>query len=253
MSPENRQTVLSPAAAHKFELIGRVSSGLAHELNGPIGIAMGFSELAKEAIDGAAQPELDSATTSKVRGYLDMIETASLRARNLSRGIWNFAKAVPGTTSNIDMVELMQTVQLLTAPAVKVAQIDVAPRPVTDRNGTAPGATEIISYADAALCQQILVELILASPPSIPGGGLIVWQVAYLDDGSVQVDLTAEPWNDEPTTEWEIPEYVRESFTDMGGGINNATPTPVDTPIGEPDQELTGWKVVANLPAAIPD
>jgi signal transduction histidine kinase len=54
LSPENRQTVLSPAAAQKFELIGRVSSGLAHELNGPIGIAMGFSELAKEAIDGAA-------------------------------------------------------------------------------------------------------------------------------------------------------------------------------------------------------
>jgi len=55
MSPENRQAVLSPAAAHKFELIGRISSGLAHELNGPIGIAM---ELAKEAIDDSGTPEL---------------------------------------------------------------------------------------------------------------------------------------------------------------------------------------------------
>ena len=113
MSPENRQAVLSPAAAHRFELIGRVSSGLAHELNGPIGIAMGFSELAKEAIDGVGKPELDSVATSKVRGYLDMIETASLRARNLSRGIWNFAKAEPGTIANIDMIEVLQTVQLL--------------------------------------------------------------------------------------------------------------------------------------------
>lgn len=244
MSPENRQAVLAPAAAHKFELIGRISSGLAHELNGPIGIAMGFAELAKEAIDGAGQPELDSITTSKVRGYLDMIETASLRARNLSRGIWSFAKAEPGTTANIDMVEVLQSVQLLTAPAVKVAQIDIAQRE------DASGAGEVISYADAALCQQILVELILASPQSIPGGGLVVWQVAYLDGGPVQIDLTTEPWNDEPTSEWELPEYVRESFKDMGGTITSATPVAVNSPTGEPDQELTGWKVIATLPAA---
>ena len=244
MSPENRQAVLAPAAAHKFELIGRISSGLAHELNGPIGIAMGFSELAKEAIDGTGQPELDSVTTSKVRGYLDMIETASLRARNLSRGIWSFAKAEPGTMANIDMVEVLQSVQLLTAPAVKVAQIDIAQRE------DASGAGEVISYADAALCQQILVELILASPQSIPGGGLVVWQVAYLEGGPVQIDLTTEPWNDEPTSEWELPEYVRESFKDMGGTITGAVPVTVNSPTGEPDQELTGWKVIATLPAA---
>ncbi|MCH8909781.1 MAG: hypothetical protein IH867_03480 [Chloroflexi bacterium] len=244
MSPENRQAVLAPAAAHKFELIGRISSGLAHELNGPIGIAMGFAELAKEAIDGTGQPELDSVTTSKVRGYLDMIETASLRARNLSRGIWSFAKAEPGTTANIDMVEVLQSVQLLTAPAVKVAQIDIAQRE------DASGAGEVISYADAALCQQILVELILASPQSIPGGGLVVWQVAYLDGGPVQIDLTTEPWNDESTSEWELPEYVRESFKDMGGTITGAVPVTVNSPTGEPDQELTGWKVIATLPAA---
>ena len=58
MSTENKQAVLSPAVARKFELIGRIPFGLVHELNGPIGIAMGFSELAKEAIDGAGSHEL---------------------------------------------------------------------------------------------------------------------------------------------------------------------------------------------------
>ena len=57
-----------------------------------------------------------------------MIETASLRARNLSRGIWNFAKAEPGTTENVNIVGIMETVQSLTAPAVKVSQNDVARR-----------------------------------------------------------------------------------------------------------------------------
>jgi signal transduction histidine kinase len=247
LSPENRQAVLSPAAAHKFELIGRISSGLAHELNGPIGIAMGFSELAKEAIDNAGTPELSQADTSKVRGYLDMIETASLRARNLSRGIWNFAKAEPGTTANINIVELMNSVQNLTAPAVKVAQIDVA------RREDSSGIGEAISFADSALSQQILVELVLAATESIPGGGLVVWQVSLGSNDSVEIDLVAEPWNDVPTNEWKIPEYVRESFIDMGGSIADATPTPVNSTAGEVDQELTGWGVVATLPPASAD
>ena len=244
MSPENRQAVLSPAAAHKFELIGRISSGLAHELNGPIGIAMGFSELAKEAIDGSGTPELSQADTSKVRGYLEMIESASLRARNLSRGIWDFAKAEPGTTENINMVEVLETVQHLTAPAVKVAQIDVARR----EDPAAIG--EATSYADSALCQQILVELVLSSPESIPGGGLVIWNVSVADDGSVEIDLLTEPWNDVATTEWRIPEYVRESFKDMGGTIADAVPTPVVAPTGDTDGELTGWRVIATLPPA---
>lgn len=242
MSPENRQSVLSPAAAHKFELIGRVSSGLAHELNGPIGIAMGFSELAKEAIDGSDSLELSSADTSKVRGYLDMIETASLRARNLSRGIWSFAKAEPGVTANTDIVDLMKSVELLTGPAVKVGQMDIT------RVEDPASIDSAMSYADSALCLQILVELVLASPQSIPGGGLVVWQVSQLETGSVQIDMTAEPWNDVPSSKWEIPEYVRESFREMGGEITNAIPVPVDSQTGEPEQELTGWKVTATLP-----
>lgn len=244
MSPENRQAVLSPAAAHKFELIGRISSGLAHELNGPIGIAMGFSELAKEAIDASSTPDLSQADTSKVRGYLEMIESASLRARNLSRGIWNFAKAEPGSVSNIDIVELLESVQHLTAPAVKVAQIDVA------RREDNSNVTEATSHADSALAQQILVELVLASPESIPGGGLVVWQVSKSGDGSVEIDLVSEPWNEDPTSEWKIPEYVRESFIDMGGNIADAVPTPVKSPTGETDEELTGWRIVATLPPA---
>jgi signal transduction histidine kinase len=247
MSPENRQAVLSPAAAHKFELIGRISSGLAHELNGPIGIAMGFSELAKEAIDDSGTPELSQADTSKVRGYLEMIESASLRARTLSRGIWDFAKAEPGITENINMVEVLETVQHLTAPAVKVAQIDVA------RREDPAAISEATSHTDSALCQQILVELVLSSPESIPGGGLVIWNVSVADDGSVVIDLLAEPWNDAATTEWRIPEYVRESFKDMGGTIADAVPTPVVAPTADTDGELTGWRVIATLPPASSD
>ena len=208
---------------------------------------MGFSELAKEAIDGSDRPELSQADTNKVRGYLDMIETASLRARNLSRGIWNFAKAEPGTTENVNIVEIMETVQSLSAPAVKVSQIDVA------RREDPSGVGEAMSLVDSALTQQILVELYLNAPESIPGGGLIVWQVSLGGSGSVEIDLVTEPWNEDPTSEWVIPGYVRESFKDMGGDITNATPTAVTSNAVEAGKELTGWRVVVTLPPANSD
>ncbi|MDA1279455.1 MAG: hypothetical protein O3B95_05360 [Chloroflexi bacterium] len=212
-------------------------------LNGPISIAMGFSELSKETIDNAGQSDLSSAEVSKIRGYLDMIETASLRARKLSRGIWNFAKLQPGTTEDINVVDVMQTVQLLTAPALKVEQIDVI------RRGDSAETDVAMSFSDAALCQLILVELILNAPQSIPGGGDVIWQVEQTRDGPVGIELVAKPWNDSATREWEIPESVRESFMNMGGGIENSVPTPVSSSDGETDRELTGWKILATLPA----
>jgi signal transduction histidine kinase len=40
----------------KFEMIGRISAGLAHELNDPIGIALGFTELAKQSLSPPMVP-----------------------------------------------------------------------------------------------------------------------------------------------------------------------------------------------------
>ena len=49
--PGNARMTLSAEQTRrdKFEIIGRISAGLAHELGGPIGIALGFTELAKES------------------------------------------------------------------------------------------------------------------------------------------------------------------------------------------------------------
>lgn len=66
----------------------------------------------------------------------------------------------------------------------------------------------------------------------------------------MEIDLITEPWNEVATSEWEVPEYVRESFKDMGGNIADATPTPVKSTAGDTDEDLTGWRVVATLPPA---
>ena len=63
-------------------LIGRISAGLAHDLNGPVGVILGFTELAAEivAADDSGNG-LQAAETRKIAGYLEMIEQSALRAR----------------------------------------------------------------------------------------------------------------------------------------------------------------------------
>jgi len=108
----------------RFALIGRIASGLAHELNGPIGVAIGFTELARETIDSAGTEGLDPAGTRKVADYLGLIGDAGLRARSLTRLMWSFAKARPGTVEDFDVAEALTQASNLATPALKVAQIE---------------------------------------------------------------------------------------------------------------------------------
>lgn len=73
-----------------------------------------------------------------------------------------------------------------------------------------------------------------------------MWEVDNSSDGEATITLAAEPWNEDPTSEWIAPDYVRESFTEMGGSVSEAEPVSV-TSQTEEQQELTGWKVVCTL------
>lgn len=73
-----------------------------------------------------------------------------------------------------------------------------------------------------------------------------MWEVDNSNDGDVTITLTAETWNEEATSEWIAPDYVRESFAEMGGSVSEAEPVSVISQTEE-QQELTGWKVVCTL------
>ena len=101
-------------------LIGRISAGLAHDLNGPVGVILGFTELAAEivAVDSSGNG-LQAAETQKLASYLEMIELSALRARGLTREIWEFARATVGTTGELDLAEQLDCAARLAAPALR--------------------------------------------------------------------------------------------------------------------------------------
>ena len=221
----------------KFEIIGRVSAGLAHELNGPIGIALGFTELAKETLQ-AGSGGIDGQSVAKVSEYLNLIDSSTRRARELARNVWDFAKAEPGTIQELDLGALVSHAAALSGPAVKVGSLEIIPR---------GESTEVNVMADRALILQGLVRLMLSSMDALPDGGTVYWEVRSSEDDNVgEFSLTAEPWGEVSSNEWPVDEQVRSMFESQGGSLDPVTGVSMK---GGGSSALA-WIVSGTLPAA---
>ena len=110
----------------RTELVGRVAAGLAHDLNGPIGVVLGFTQLAREKLESLSfnGDSGDAKATASVVEYLKMIESAGENARSLARDMWDFSKAVAGEEVEYDFTELLETSARLVAPSLRVAAIE---------------------------------------------------------------------------------------------------------------------------------
>ncbi len=220
----------------KFELIGRISAGLAHELNGPIGIALGFTELAKETLQGA-NGSVDGQSTAKVTEYLNLIESSTKRARELARSVWNFAKSEPGTVQEHDLSALVTEAAALSGPAVK-GTLEIIPR---------GESVDVQVMADRALTIQALVQAMLSSVEALPKGGTVYWEVRSSENGDAgEFVLTAEPWGEVSSNEWPVDDQVRSVLESQGGSLNPVTGVSMK---GGSSSALA-WIVSGTLPAA---
>ncbi len=221
----------------KFEIIGRISAGLAHELNGPIGIALGFTELAKETLQGA-HGGIDGQSAAKVTEYLNLIESSTRRARELARNVWDFARSEPGTVQELDLGALVSHAAALSGPAVKVGSLEIIPRGEIE---------EVVVIADRALTLQSLVLVMLSSVDALPQGGTVYWDVHRTEDGNGgEFTLTAEPWGEVSSNEWPVDEQVRSIFESQGGSINPVTGVSMKSG----GASALAWIVSGTLPAA---
>lgn len=197
----------------RMELVGRVAAGLAHDLNGPIGVMLGFTQLAREKLETG-----DTSATMGVVEYLRMIESAGENARGLARDMWDFARAAPGEIVEYDFTETLETSARLVAPSLRVAAIEP------------PAAGELRAQTvtgDRALWAQALVGVMIDAPTALPGGGSVAWNLDRGADGtSLDLELITAP-NEPgatattplPAQEWECRESTRALIHSLGGAL----------------------------------
>ncbi len=141
--------------ASRLESIGRLAGGVAHDFNNLLAAMMGSLEL----LEGHC-PEV-------AREDVGTIRHGVLRARDLTRQLLAFARKQPLESRDVELSAMVRTVERMLRRLVGPS-IDIS----IDASGP------VYVRADAALLEQVLVNLAVNARDAMPGGGRLEVRVA---------------------------------------------------------------------------
>ncbi len=139
-------------ASDRLVTVGELAASIAHEFNNPLQIIMGFAQelLEEECADGAR------------RNALHIIETETVRCRELIRNLMNFARPAPAKPESL-------AIEPIVADAVKLAWHYLLKNKVQIQIDIPPDLPAIL--ADANQLQQVLINLLFNAAEAMPNGG----------------------------------------------------------------------------------
>jgi len=150
--------------------VGRLAAGVAHEINNPLTGVLGFAELLRES------PHLDE----QERQDLEVIIRETKRAREIVRGLLDYARETPSVPTRLDLNEVIRETMRLLGKREAFEHIVL----VEDLADHLPPVN-----ADKNQLQQVLLNLSLNACEAMSGGGtlLISTQAA---NGKVLIKIT---------------------------------------------------------------
>ena len=187
---ERKQLEEQLRQSQKMEAIGQLAGGVAHDFNNILGAMMLQTELTG-MIEGL--PE-------EVRKGLEEIRGGAERAANLTRQLLLFSRRQVMQPRQLDLNEsvtsLARLLQRILGEDIRL-QLNLHPRPV-------------VTYADAGMLDQVLMNLAVNARDAMPGGGQLTLETAekILDEAQAQMIAGSLPGR-----------FVRLKVSDTGCGI----------------------------------
>jgi len=180
--------------AQKFEAIGQLAGGVAHDFNNMIGAILGWADL------GIEETELGS----RLHRHFQKVHQQAQRAASLTRQLLAFARRQILEPQNIDLNQtVIETVSLL--EKVIGSNIEI-------KANLAPNLAVV--RADPTQVEQVLMNLCINARDAMPDGGSMLIETSniQLDDRFCALQPLAHPG-----------EYIVLSVSDTGVGMDAAT------------------------------
>ena len=166
---EKAQTQLLQAG--KMAAIGQLAGGVAHEINNPLGVILGFAQGLDKRV-----PEGDP-----LRLPVASILRESLRCKALVQELLTFSRTAKTTSEPIDLNDLIKASGILLETRAKTQDVQVA----YDLPDNIPKC-----QANKTQLQQIFVNLGTNSMDAMANGGTLTFSTRYNGNGKVQIEVS---------------------------------------------------------------
>lgn len=183
--------------SQKIESIGQLTGGIAHDFNNILASILGYTEL--------SMMSLEKYSDEKLNNYLQQIQIAGERARDLITQMLSFSRSIPGEPQIIKLPELINEVISLLRPTIP-SNIEL----LTEIDDNVPAV-----LMDITQMHQIIMNLCINARDSIISKGI--------NDGALTIKLSYDKNVKHVCSSCkEIlhGEFVILSIKDTGTGIN---------------------------------
>jgi two-component system, NtrC family, sensor kinase len=143
--------------SEKLTSLGTMSAGIAHEINNPLGIILGYCGLLLEKTDPESQLYKDLRT----------IERQGLNCKQVVDNLLSFTRLSKNPADKVDLNEIIDKIMTVVGPGLKAQGICYD---VSYSSGLPPAPGNVQKW------QQVILNLINNAKTAMPeGGGLKIW------------------------------------------------------------------------------
>lgn len=151
------------AQLEKLSAIGQLAAGVAHEINNPLGIILGFAQSLVKRLPPGDITEMP----------LKTIEREALRCRSLVQNLLTFSRFSKADHAPVDLNRIVETTAELARTQARVKQVDV-------KLDLTPELPRVV--ANATQIEQIIINMANNSFDAMPMGGTLTIRTSWLDD-----------------------------------------------------------------------
>ncbi len=158
--------------ADRLASLGQISTGIAHEINNPLGVMLGYTQLLLR----------DQSPGSQAHDDLKTIEKHARHCKTIVEDLLKFARSTQTKKSSIDMNETVDQVISLLAHQFELDNITLIRE--SDRN--VPSLV-----ADGEKLKQVFMNLLMNARQSITGKGQITVRTSHMaSEDQVSIEIT---------------------------------------------------------------
>ena len=169
----------------KVAFMGELAAGIAHEINNPLGIILGFVQ---DMLD-------DISSDNSLFESIKIIENETARCVDVVKNLLDFARLKPPESIPVDIVELLEGSVALMMPGIKKNKVSIEKK-IKEKPPTIK--------LDPQLIQQVFLNVMINAVQAMPDAGVLAFGIDL-----VNKEQSQKPGN-----------WIRLTISDTGSGIS---------------------------------